>query len=79
MLQTQTIRTEIEDGVKLGKDQTREKQEAVRKEHERWEGMKGLTDNKKGPEVCHFPYSVVYDTEFGQFTGARTQSKTSRA
>ncbi|PBK91410.1 hypothetical protein ARMGADRAFT_994204 [Armillaria gallica] len=51
VLQTQTIRTEIEDGVKLGKDQTREKQEAVRKEHERWEGMKGLTDNKKGPEA----------------------------
>ncbi|KAK0504839.1 hypothetical protein EDD18DRAFT_1126676 [Armillaria luteobubalina] len=51
VLQTQTIRTEIEDGVKLGKDQTREKQEAARKEHERWEGMKRPTDNKKGPEA----------------------------
>ncbi|KAK0212911.1 hypothetical protein DFS33DRAFT_1377363 [Desarmillaria ectypa] len=51
VLQTQAIRTEIEDGVKLGKDQTREKQEAVRKEHERWDGMKGFTDSKKGPEA----------------------------
>ncbi|KAK0485730.1 hypothetical protein IW261DRAFT_744165 [Armillaria novae-zelandiae] len=51
VLQTPTIRSEIEEGVKLGKDQTREKQEAARKEHERWEGIKGLTDNKKGPEA----------------------------
>ncbi|KAG7446349.1 uncharacterized protein BT62DRAFT_931799 [Guyanagaster necrorhizus] len=51
VLQTQAIRAEIEDGVKLGKDQTREKQEAVRKEHERWEGMKGSADGKKGFEV----------------------------
>ncbi|KAK0225847.1 hypothetical protein IW262DRAFT_715074 [Armillaria fumosa] len=54
VLQTQTVRTEIEDGVKHGKDQTREKQEAARKEHERWEGMKGPTDNKKGPEAQEF-------------------------
>ncbi|KAK0461333.1 uncharacterized protein EV420DRAFT_1267235 [Desarmillaria tabescens] len=55
VLQTQAIRTEIEDGVRLGKDRTREKQEAVRKEHERWDSMKGLTDHKKGAEVGHFP------------------------
>lgn len=64
-LQTETIRTEIDVGVKDGKEKTRESREAVKKENERWEiERKELEAGAKEFEVSHdisqFGYMLTF-------------------
>jgi hypothetical protein len=53
-LGTEVLRSEIEDGVKEGKDKAREEREGIKSENERWEKEKEKEKEKnpKSKEAC---------------------------
>jgi hypothetical protein len=70
-LKTEAVRTEIEEGVKEGKDKVREGREGLKIENDRWEKEKEKEKDPKAPGVrrlslFHANVSYIFDSLAGE-------------
>lgn len=60
-METVVVKAEIEEGVKEGKDKTREGREGLKLEQERWEKLK---EKEKDPKSKEVKFAVIMYTSF---------------